>query len=113
MSKKTFTAREIERLATNPYVKSVSIKGITYTDEFKQLFITSNQQGKMPREIFETCGFDVQIIGMTRIKAAADRWRATYNEQGALGLQDARGKHSRRPIQRELILAEKNAKLEA
>jgi hypothetical protein len=53
MSKKTFTAYEVEQLARNPYVKSVSTKGITYTDEFKQLFITSNQQGKMPKEIFE------------------------------------------------------------
>jgi hypothetical protein len=41
MSKKTFTTGEVVQLATNPYVKSVSTKGITYTDEFKQLFITS------------------------------------------------------------------------
>ncbi|MGQ3480774.1 HTH domain-containing protein, partial [Paenibacillus sp. TY11] len=49
MSKKMFTAEEIEQLSANPYVKSVSSKGITYTKEFKQLFITSNQQGKLPR----------------------------------------------------------------
>ncbi|WP_338117269.1 HTH domain-containing protein, partial [Paenibacillus terrae] len=67
MSKKTFTAGEVKQLSANPYVRSVSTKGITYTDEFKQLFITSNQQGKLPRDIFEACGFDVQIIGITRI----------------------------------------------
>ncbi|WP_420800347.1 hypothetical protein [Paenibacillus marchantiae] len=39
-------------------MNSVSTKGITYKDEFKQLFIASNQQGKLPRDIFETCGFD-------------------------------------------------------
>ncbi|MGQ3480635.1 HTH domain-containing protein, partial [Paenibacillus sp. TY11] len=49
MSKKMFTAEGIEQLSANPYVKSVSSKGITYTKEFKQLFITSNQQGKLPR----------------------------------------------------------------
>lgn len=113
MSKKTFTANEVKQLSANPYVKSVSTKGITYTDEFKQLFIASNQQGKLPRDIFEACGFDVQIIGMTRIKAAGTRWRASYREQGSLGLHDARATHSGRPLKRELTLEEKNARLEA
>ncbi|WP_342414575.1 IS3 family transposase [Paenibacillus sp. FSL R10-2782] len=91
MSKKTFTTKEVKQLSENPYVKSASTKGITYTDEFRQLFITSNQQGKLPMDIFESCGFEVQIVGMTRIKAAAKRWRARYREQGDLGLHDARG----------------------
>lgn len=113
MSKKTFTANEVKQLSANPYVKSVTTKGITYTEEFKQLFIVSNQQGKLPRDIFEACGFDVQILGKTRIKAAADRWKASYKEQGDLGLHDARGRHSGRPLKRELTLEEKNARLEA
>ncbi len=50
---------------------------------------------------------------MTRVKAAAKRWKASYNKQGVPGLQDTRGKHSGRPLKRELTLAEKNAKLEA
>jgi transposase len=53
MSKKTFTEKEIGQLSNNPYVKS---KGITYTDAFKQLFISANLKGKLPREIFEECG---------------------------------------------------------
>jgi transposase len=113
MSKKMFTAEEIKQLSANPYVKSVSSKGITYTEEFKQLFIASNQQGKLPRDIFEDCGFDVQIVGMKRIGSSEKRWRASYREQGTLGLQDTRGKYSGRPLQRELTLEEKNARLEA
>ncbi|MBB6024663.1 hypothetical protein HNR77_005798 [Paenibacillus sp. JGP012] len=113
MSKKTFTADEVKHLSTNPYVKSVSTKGITYTEAFKQLFIVLNQQGKLPRDIFEACGLDVHILGKIRIKAAADRWRASYKQQGDLGLHDARGKHSGRPLKRELTLEEKNARLEA
>ena len=35
MSKKLFTSKQINELSTNKYVKSVSPKGITYTDEFK------------------------------------------------------------------------------
>ena len=42
-------------LSKNKYVKNVSNKGITYTDEFKQLFIVENKNGKFPRQIFEEC----------------------------------------------------------
>jgi len=35
MSKKLFTEQEIEALKQNKYVKRVSPKGITYTDEMK------------------------------------------------------------------------------
>ena len=40
MSNKIFTEKEIEILSNNKYVKNVSIKGITYTDEFKRIFIS-------------------------------------------------------------------------
>ncbi|MFE4130369.1 IS3 family transposase, partial [Peribacillus sp. YIM B13482] len=49
MAKKLFTTKEIEILSTNPYVKSVSTKGITYTDEFKQIFITHSNNGTPAR----------------------------------------------------------------
>ena len=38
MSKKLFSSKDIEILSKNKYVKKVSEKGITYTDEFKRLF---------------------------------------------------------------------------
>lgn len=83
MSKKIFTDKEIKNHSNNPYVKSVSTKGITYTDEFKRVFITESENGKLPRLIFEEHGFDVDIIGIVRVNRAAARWRATYNESGA------------------------------
>lgn len=46
MSKKLFTKEEIDILSKNKYVKNVSSKGITYSDEFKRLFIAENQSGK-------------------------------------------------------------------
>ena len=46
----------------NPYVKAVSEKGITYTDEFKRLFIREYEKGKFPREIFEEAGFEVEVL---------------------------------------------------
>ncbi len=47
MSKKIFTDEEVVLLSKNTYVKNISNKGITYTDEFKQIFIVENQNGKL------------------------------------------------------------------
>ena len=113
MSKRLFTEKEVKILSNNPYVKSVSLKGITYTDEFKHLFIEENAGGKLPREIFEQCGFDIDVLGMDRVRAAGKRWRASYRENGVAGLRDTRGENSGRPGERELTLEEKFARLEA
>ncbi len=68
MTKRLFTKKEQEQLKCNPYVKAVSEKAITYTDEFKRHFITENEKGKLPREIFEEAGLDIELIGMERIE---------------------------------------------
>jgi hypothetical protein len=113
MSDKIFTDKEINLLSKNQHVKSVSSKGITYTDEFKRIFISENKKGKLPRQIFEECGFDIEVIGMKRVQAAGSRWRTAYRENGELGLRDTRPDSSGRPLKRELTLEEKNARLEA
>ncbi len=113
MSKKVFTEKEIAILSRNPYVKSVSSKGITYSDEFKQLFISEHHKGKFPREIFEEAGFDVNILGVKRIKSSSERWRKAYEKEGVLGLKDSRGENLGRPRINELSLEEQNARLEA
>ncbi|PFH86479.1 hypothetical protein COI44_12740 [Bacillus sp. AFS088145] len=113
MSNKIFTDKEINLLSKNQYVKSVSSKGITYTDEFKRIFISENVKGKLAREIFEECGFDIEVIGMTRVQSASKRWRTAFKENGELGLRDTRSINSGRNIERELTLEEKNARLEA
>lgn len=113
MSNKIFTQDEIETLSSNKYVKRVSAKGITYTDEFKRIFISENEKGKFPRIIFEECGFDIDILGMKRVKACANRWRGAYREDGILGLQDTRTENSGRPREKDLTLEEKYERLMA
>jgi transposase len=113
MSKKVFTEKEIEILSNNPFVKSVSSKGITYTDDFKHLFIAQNEKGKLPREIFEECGFDIDIVGLKRVQSSGKRWRAAYRENGLGGLKDNRTENSGKPSERELSLEEKYARLDA
>ena len=113
MSKKLFTDEEVNILSKNKYVKNVTNKGITYTDEFKKLFILENESGKFPRQIFEDAGFDIDILGMKRIKSSGSRWRAAYKYGGANGLQDNRKYNTGRPTTKNLSLEEKYARLEA
>lgn len=113
MSNKIFTQDEIEILSSNKYVKHVSTKGITYTDEFKRLFIAENGMGKIPTAIFKECGFDLDVLGLDRVRSSGKRWRAAYREDGILGLQDTRVENSGRPREKELSLEEKYERLMA
>lgn len=115
MSKKIFTNEEIMKLKNNKYVNSVSEKGITYTDEFKTIFIADRSNGKLLRQIFEDCGFDIEVLGQERIKSASKRWQKAYRESGELGLRDTRKTNSGRPLKHELtqedLLAKKDAEI--
>ena len=112
MSKKLFTNEEIELLLKNKYVKNVTSKGITYTDEFRKIFIYENNSGKLPRQIFEECGFDIDILGIQRIHSAGKRWRNSYKKDGVLGLSDTRNLNSGRPRTKDLSIEEKYTRLE-
>jgi hypothetical protein len=113
IARKLFSEIEIQILSTNKYVKRVSTKSITYTDEFKVLFIAERSLGKLPLHIFQDAGFDVDIIGEHRIWSASKRWRNNYNKDGELGLRDSRKLNSGRPLKRELTVEEIIAKKDA
>ena len=113
MSNKIFTQDEIEILSNNKYVKHGSAKGITYTDEFKRLFIAENEKGKIPTVIFKECGFDLDILGLDRVRSSGKRWRAAYRQNVILALRDTRVENSGRPSEKELTLEEKYERLMA
>ena len=113
MSKKLFSNKDIELLSKNKYVKKVSEKGIKYTDEFKRLFISENEKGKFPRDIFAECGFDINVIGLKRIQSAGSRWRSAFRRNGIEQLQDTRKFNTGRPTEKDLSLEEKYEKLQA
>lgn len=116
MSKKIFNEQEILELSKNKYVKNVTSKGITYTNEFKLQFIAEYETGKTSRMIFKDAGFDVDVIGVKRIDSASRRWRTAYKDKGVLGLKDTRTLNSGRTLNRELtiedIIAKKDAEIE-
>lgn len=113
MSKKIFTEEEVTILSKNKYVKKVSDKGITYTDEFKRIFIAENLNGKFPKQIFEEHDFNINILGMERVNSSGKRWRSAFRRNGVLQLQDTRKFNTGRPSEKELSLEEKYEKLQA
>ena len=48
MSNKLFTEQEQGLLRKNPYVKNVSSKSITYTEEFREFFVNMYNLSKKP-----------------------------------------------------------------
>jgi hypothetical protein len=75
MSKLLFSEDQIEELRKNPYVKNVTRKAITYTDEFKEIAVKSYQSGETPRNIFLDNGFEISVIGIKRAGTSLVRWR--------------------------------------
>lgn len=90
MGKVILSEKDIQILSKNQYVSKVSKTSITYTDEFKELFINEYLSGKLPIQIFGDAGFDIDVIGYQRIDSSCQRWREAYEEKGILGLIDAR-----------------------
>jgi putative transposase len=113
MSKITFSAKDIKILKKNPNVHRISSLYITYTDGFKNKFMDEYLAGKLPRQIFEENGFDMNILGMKRIEQSACRWKKAYEKHGLIGLSDARKTVAGRPLKRELTQAEIRERQEA
>lgn len=97
MSKKLFTEDQINLLKNNKYIKRITRKAITYSDEFKKLFVSEYEKGLTARQIFEKYGFDVAALGEKRIKTACSRWYELYKKYGLSRLNDTRKNNLGRP----------------
>jgi hypothetical protein len=95
-----FTEEQMKQLKMNPYVKNVTEKAITYTEEFKEIFFCMYNQGKYPSDILRELHFDVKVLGLQRIKNLSIRIRkeALRTE----GFKDTRNDNPGRPATKEL-----------
>lgn len=100
MGKNYFTPEQVEQLKKNKYVKHVSEKTITYTEEFKEVFILEYQSGKLPSQILSELGFDTKMLGKKRIDNIVQRYKAQAIRPE--GFKDTRASASGRPLEREL-----------
>lgn len=89
MGRGNLNEEEIRTLRKNPYVVDVNERGVSYSKDFKFLFIKEYMQGKKPTEIFKDAGFDVKALGSKRIERACARWKESY-EAGTLGVRSAK-----------------------
>lgn len=115
MSKRLFSESEQQLLASNPNVKRVSEKSITYMPEFKVVAVKSYLRDISSAEIFIDAGFDLELIGLRTPIRSLQRWRTTYKKYGEEGLlRDTRGKYpGSRPRKRSMTDTEKLRKAEA
>lgn len=109
MSKVKFSKKAVEKLKKNPYVKTVSEHGITYTEEFKNIFIKEHSEGIPTSIIFERYGFDINVLGENRIHSASKRWRQQANREE--DFTDKRAIRSGRASSKELSEEETIEKL--
>ncbi len=115
MGRGQLTREEIRILKENPYVEDVNGSRITYSDEFKLLFVKEYFNGKKPMNIFRDAGFDIKILGSKRIERCSARWRES-NASGSLGEKFAnndfyeKNENSKREMERTIL--EQRAEIE-
>ena len=109
MGKNYFTPEQVEELRKNKYVKHVSEKAITYTEEFKEVFMMEYNSGKLPSQILTEMGFNYKVLGKRRI----DNIVHTTKKQALRpeGFKDTRSTESGRPLERELSPEEQMERL--
>lgn len=106
---KNFTDDEIIILMQNPYISKISTSTITYTSEFRELFVNEYQNGKAPSQILMNAGFDCKILGKDRIDNLTRRFKKMANRED--GLVDTRKGHSGRPATKDLTSEEEIQRL--
>jgi len=76
MTKRILTEKQIEQLEQNPSVERCSPKSITYHPDFKAKALDAYVRDyRSVREIFESAGFDLGVIGKNTPKECISRWK--------------------------------------
>ena len=92
---KDYTKAEIEELKKNKYVEFVSKDKITFTKEFKILFISEFNKGKGNLQICSENGLNPLLVGKRRIKTCTRNWKKQAKNDPTLS------KRNYHPIKKE------------
>ena len=112
MSKILFTDNQVKKLKKNKWIKNITNKGITYTDDFKYKLVKECENyKKFPQDVFRECGINPDIVGERRISNSAYRWRKQLNLIGEI--KDTRKGAAGRLPEHELSDKEKLERAEA
>ena len=69
---KKFTPEQMEVLAANPFTHRITVYRISYTLEFKNLFLVRYESGETVKDIFANLGYDISLLGENRIYGFAN-----------------------------------------
>lgn len=106
MSNILFDEEQQKQLRANHWVKSVTEKSISFTEDFKVYFINEYNLGKLPKQIFKDAGFDINMLGDKRIEQCTARYKR--QNKRIEGFHDTRANNSGRRIGKELSIEEEN-----
>lgn len=67
MSVKRFTSEEMDVLRNNPYTYKVTQCQLSFTAQFKELFLKLYNEGMSPRDILLSLGYDPAVLGENRV----------------------------------------------
>lgn len=70
-----FTPEQMKILSENPFTYKIKPRQIWFTLEFKNLFLTRYEAGECSIDIFESCGYSVELLGPNRIHGYPRRLR--------------------------------------
>lgn len=98
-----FTEEQIAILKASPYVLKCSDCSVTFTEEFKELFVQEYELMPSPVLIFEKYGLS-KAVSRKRIKEFSHRIRK--QSQRVEGFRDLRADSSGRPRTKDLSLEE-------
>ena len=86
---KTFSEEELKTIRANQYVKSATANMIRFTVDFKEEFWSRyHDECQQPVKIMKELGFDVDVLGETRISGILRHIREQVN--GGEGFRDVR-----------------------
>ena len=77
-----YTEDEIRRLEANPYVINATDRFINFTAEFKQILYSRYKETRKPKHIFESLGFDIELLGYARIHSITMHVVKEYETRG-------------------------------
>ena len=106
MSNILFDEEQQKQLRANYWVKSVTEKSISFTEDFKVYFINEYNLGKLPKQIFKDAGFDINMLGDKRIEQCSARYKR--QNKRIEGFHDTRANNSGRRLGKELSIDEEN-----
>lgn len=104
-----FTDEQVKELEKNPYVKKVSNKAITYTEDFRKEFYLRYSNSQSPSKILCELGFDTRVLGKSRITAITKRVKRQSKRTEMFS--DQRRNNTGRPRTKEMTKDEEIAYL--